>query len=144
MALVECPECGQQVSTEAVSCPHCGKPLSSRIGATPGAPSVFVAPASAPGPEQVLWEGRPSIALLYGKILRLFLRLVIVVVIGYLAVSMVLPAVASISPETRSFIDQNTPAIELGIVVVSALALLPSFFALFGAAARIRNTSYKV
>lgn len=27
MALVICPECGKQVSTNASSCPHCGTPL---------------------------------------------------------------------------------------------------------------------
>lgn len=26
MALVACPECGKQVSTEARTCPHCGSP----------------------------------------------------------------------------------------------------------------------
>src|SRR5437899_1160247 len=113
MALVKCPECGQQVSTEAVSCPHCGKQLLPGIGTTPGAGSVFVVPASAPGPEQPLWEGRPSVALLYGKILLVFIRLVIVVVIAYFAVTMGLPALASISSDTRSFVEQNTNAIEL-------------------------------
>ena len=28
MALVDCPECGRQISTLAVACPHCGFPLS--------------------------------------------------------------------------------------------------------------------
>ncbi len=27
MALIKCPECGQNVSTSAYSCPHCGYPL---------------------------------------------------------------------------------------------------------------------
>ncbi|MCD6417094.1 MAG: zinc-ribbon domain-containing protein [Planctomycetes bacterium] len=27
MALIECPECGKQVSDKAESCPHCGNPL---------------------------------------------------------------------------------------------------------------------
>jgi uncharacterized membrane protein YdbT with pleckstrin-like domain len=105
---------------------------------------MFVASASAPGPEQTLWEGRPSIALLYGKILLLFIRLVIVVLIGYLLVTMGLPAVASITPDVRSFAEQNTTIIELVIVVLGAVVLLPSIFALLGDAARIRNTSYKV
>jgi len=105
---------------------------------------MFVAPASAPGPEQTLWQGRPSVAMLYGKILRLSLRLVIVVVIGYLVVTLGLPALASISPEARSFVEQNSTTIELVIVVIGAIALLPSIFQLLGAAARIRNTSYKV
>jgi len=28
VALIDCPECGRQVSTLAVACPHCGFPLS--------------------------------------------------------------------------------------------------------------------
>ncbi len=27
MALIKCPECEKDVSTEAVTCPHCGYPL---------------------------------------------------------------------------------------------------------------------
>jgi uncharacterized membrane protein YdbT with pleckstrin-like domain len=91
-----------------------------------------------------LWEGRPSVAVLYGKILRLFIRLVIVIVIGYLAITMGLPALASISAADRSFVDQNTTNVELGIALVGIIVLLPTIFALLSAAARIRNTSYKV
>jgi len=27
MALINCPECGNQISDKAVSCPHCGTPI---------------------------------------------------------------------------------------------------------------------
>ena len=27
MALINCPECGKEVSSTAVSCPHCGTPI---------------------------------------------------------------------------------------------------------------------
>jgi hypothetical protein len=27
MALTKCPECQQELSTEATACPHCGKPI---------------------------------------------------------------------------------------------------------------------
>ena len=27
MALIQCPECGKEISTSALSCPHCGYPL---------------------------------------------------------------------------------------------------------------------
>lgn len=30
MALIKCPECGHEVSDEALSCPNCGHPLKSR------------------------------------------------------------------------------------------------------------------
>jgi len=32
VALIECPECGEQVSTLAVACPHCGFPVSADSG----------------------------------------------------------------------------------------------------------------
>lgn len=144
MALTKCPECGQQVSTEALSCPHCGKQLLSRAVDNPGSAPFFVAPANTPVSEETLWQGRPSVALLYGKILWLFIKLLIVVVIGYFAVTMGLPAVASISPAARSSVEQNTTPIELGIAVIGLIALLPSIYSLLSASARIRNTSYQV
>lgn len=27
MALIKCPECGKEISSEAKSCPNCGKPI---------------------------------------------------------------------------------------------------------------------
>ena len=36
MALVRCPECGHQVSSQAPACPSCGYPL--QKGAAPPAP----------------------------------------------------------------------------------------------------------
>src|SRR5215467_12164921 len=113
MALVSCPECKQQVSTEAVTCPHCGKQLAGGAAAPiPGSP--FFTPGSPPGPEQVLWEGGPSLALVYGKVLRVIIRLVIVVVIGYFAITMGLPALRSVSSDLNSFFEQNGNAVELG------------------------------
>jgi 4-hydroxy-3-methylbut-2-en-1-yl diphosphate synthase IspG/GcpE len=29
MALIACPDCGRQVSDQALACPHCGRPLRS-------------------------------------------------------------------------------------------------------------------
>ena len=47
MALIECPECGGQVSTLAAACPHCGFPVSeSAVVARrrPGGPSRWTDP----------------------------------------------------------------------------------------------------
>ena len=143
MAIVSCPECKQQVSTEAVSCPHCGKQLSG-TAAPPVAGAPFFMPGTPPGPEQVLWEGGPSIALVYGEILRVVIRFIIVVIIGYLAFTMGLPALASASSDLKSLIDQNSTLINLGIVIVLALVVLPSVIALLRAIARIKNTRYRV
>jgi membrane protein YdbS with pleckstrin-like domain len=143
MALISCPECKQQVSTEAVACPHCGKQLSGVAAAGPVAGSPLFSSA-APGPEQVLWEGGPSIALVYGKIAKVIIRCIILLVIAYFAITMGLPALASISAQASSFIEQNSNALELGIVAVLALAVIPSVVGLLQALAQIKNTHYKV
>jgi membrane protein YdbS with pleckstrin-like domain len=143
MALVSCPECKQQVSTEAVSCPHCGKQLAGSAAApVPGAP-LFPS-STPPGPEQVLWEGGPSMALVYGKLLRVIIRAVIVLIIGYFAITMGLPALSSVSSGMSSFVEQNATTVKLVIVLVLALAVVPSVIALLQAIARIKNTHYRV
>jgi zinc-ribbon domain len=35
MALIRCPDCGNEVSDQAPACPKCGKPISSAIPAKP-------------------------------------------------------------------------------------------------------------
>jgi membrane protein YdbS with pleckstrin-like domain len=144
MALISCPECKQQVSTEAVLCPHCGKQLTGSAAAAPTAGPGFFVPGGAPGPEETLWEGRPSIALLYGKLVRLFIRLIIVSVIGYFALTTGLSALASLSSAAASFVEQNNTVLVLGIIVVLALLLLPAVTGLLQAWARIKNTHYRV
>ncbi|HNQ91158.1 MAG TPA: PH domain-containing protein [Verrucomicrobiota bacterium] len=52
MALIDCPECGKQVSTAAQTCPHCGFPM-----ANAAAPPE---PEAEPDPTDVLAEARPS------------------------------------------------------------------------------------
>jgi membrane protein YdbS with pleckstrin-like domain len=143
MALVACPECKQQVSTEATSCPQCGKQLSAS-GAPPTSPAAYFVPGGTAGPEETLWEGTPSIALVYGKIVKLAIRLIIVIVVGYYAISAGLPALASISSQASGVVEQNQTYLVLGIVVALALVVLPSLFGLLQAIARIRNTHYRV
>jgi len=48
MPLINCPECGRQVSTEAQACPACGYPVASK------------APVNAPDTQTILLEVRPS------------------------------------------------------------------------------------
>jgi primosomal protein N' len=31
MALIQCPECEKQISSQAESCPHCGNPMATSI-----------------------------------------------------------------------------------------------------------------
>ena len=53
MALINCPECGREVSREATACPQCGYPVADRLGDAAGA----AAPANDATP---LLEVRPS------------------------------------------------------------------------------------
>jgi hypothetical protein len=56
MALIDCPECGKQVSTAAKACPNCGYPVAERLGEKPEVPKV--SPGS--GNAEILAEIRPS------------------------------------------------------------------------------------
>lgn len=49
MALIHCPECGAEISDQALACPKCGNPVP-RMSQTPQAPQA--APATAPATEQ--------------------------------------------------------------------------------------------
>jgi uncharacterized membrane protein YdbT with pleckstrin-like domain len=49
MPLINCPECGRQVSTDAQACPACGFPVAQKTAATATAP-----------PAELLAEVRPS------------------------------------------------------------------------------------
>jgi len=49
MALINCPECGQQVSTAAKACPACGFPVAEKVPQE-----------EATAPEELLAEVRPS------------------------------------------------------------------------------------
>jgi hypothetical protein len=56
MALINCPECGKQVSTSAKSCPNCGYPVAEHVPQT----AAVGTPAPGPGKSEVLAEVRPS------------------------------------------------------------------------------------
>src|SRR5262249_8752775 len=145
MALVSCPECGQQVSTAATSCPHCGMVLSGGSAAPGSAPGVVFPQSAAPaGPEQTLWEGRPSLALAYRKILGLVLRGILLMVAGYFIIWWGLPALQGISSDIRTLIESKATLISWVIVALLFVAIVPSIAALVSAIAQIKNTHYKV
>lgn len=150
MALVSCPECGKQVSTAAVSCPHCGMVLTSGAPPSPSpapatAAGVVFAPGAAPSaPEQALWEGRPSLALVFGKILRLIIGAIVAVAFGYLIIQFGLPALESMSVDIRAMIEPKATIISWVLVALLFIAMLPSAAALFNTIAQIKNTHYKV
>ena len=45
MALIECPECGRQVSSQAPACPHCGYPVTGTAQVLPPRSASSVPPA---------------------------------------------------------------------------------------------------
>lgn len=48
MPLVNCPECGRQVSTAAEACPQCGHPMRNRAAApAPAGPACYACSAAA-------------------------------------------------------------------------------------------------
>jgi membrane protein YdbS with pleckstrin-like domain len=117
----------------------------SGAAAAPGSAGVVFAPgAMAPGPEQTLWEGRPSLALAYGKILGLILRAIVLIVAGYLIIQLGLPALQGISTDIRTMIEPKATMISWVIAAVLLIAMVPPTAALFGAIAQIKNTHYKV
>ncbi len=75
MALINCPECGREVSDQAEACPRCAYPIAKKLaisrGGPPGpapAPASEGGPENAEGPEppapggaeQTVWAGSPS------------------------------------------------------------------------------------
>jgi hypothetical protein len=58
MPLIDCPDCGKQVSTSAEACPNCGFPVAARLGET--APAESSGPSLADESEEPLIEARPS------------------------------------------------------------------------------------
>ena len=56
MPLINCPECGKQVSTSAQACPTCGFPVAEKVQQG----EVVAQPVAAPGTEELLAEVRPS------------------------------------------------------------------------------------
>src|ERR1043165_6324719 len=61
MALISCPECGKQVSTEAKVCPGGGSPLAERTRpAAAPAPAAQAGPLKAVEAQALLMQVRPS------------------------------------------------------------------------------------
>jgi uncharacterized membrane protein YdbT with pleckstrin-like domain len=105
---------------------------------------VFAPSAPAPGAEQTLWEGRPSLALAYGKILGLILRAIVLIVAGYLLLQWGLPTLQGISTEIRTLIEPRVTLISWLVVALLFILMVPSASAVFGAIVQIKNTHYKV
>lgn len=60
MALIACPECGREISTDAKACPVCGYPLAERNAPAPPSPEAQISAMDAVDTQAVLLEVRPS------------------------------------------------------------------------------------
>ena len=60
MALIACPECGKDISTEAMACPACGYPLAERSATPTPSPAAQASAMEAVDAQAVLLEVRPS------------------------------------------------------------------------------------
>jgi membrane protein YdbS with pleckstrin-like domain len=60
MALIACPECSRQISTEAQACPACGYPLAQRSRGANVSPEPRPNAPAKDDPQVVLLEVRPS------------------------------------------------------------------------------------
>lgn len=56
MALINCPECGKQVSTSAQNCPSCGYPIASQPPVVPPADSKTLLAEARPSWWQYFWH----------------------------------------------------------------------------------------
>ena len=79
MALINCPECGREVSDSATHCPNCGHPISKKI------PSqvVYSSPKWSPGIAAVLSLVIPGAGQMYKGSVFSGLLWLLFVVIGY-------------------------------------------------------------
>lgn len=60
MALISCPECGKEISTEARVCPACGYPLAELSGSAASSSEAQASAMDAVDTQVVLLEVRPS------------------------------------------------------------------------------------
>jgi membrane protein YdbS with pleckstrin-like domain len=135
MALINCPECGKQVSSQAASCPNCGFALASAAGALGGA-RLGAPGAAAPTAEQTLWEANPSLRLLLGEAVGV----VSVVVLVLLLAAFAIPALGEVGKNT--WFDPGKAWLVLAVVLGAYVVLRGIRMGL--RAARLRATRYRL
>lgn len=77
MVLLDCPECGRQISTAATACPACGYPLAIKAGPPPVQVATNTEPARVQRP-----SGMPGITALVGMIFGIAALVIQLVVCG--------------------------------------------------------------
>lgn len=135
MALRPCPDCGRQVSTEAVSCPQCNRPIAA------GYPTTA---AAAPVAETVVWEGIPSLRAMLADITSTLLGAVILSVAAVWLFAPALSLFASIGREQARFVAANRPDIKLAVTVLVVLVVAFKVAKLAWRIAVLRSHHYRV
>src|SRR4051794_20883513 len=102
MALLPCPDCGRQVSSEAPSCPQCNRPIAPRHPATI---------AAVPAAETVVWESVPSLKAMLADIMNTLLAAVVLVIAAIWSFDPALSVVASVGPDQAKAVAAHRPDI---------------------------------
>ncbi len=87
MALIQCPDCGVDVSDRAAACPKCACPIAEIVkeqgtAMRPGPSSPALDAPEGPGQERTVWEGRPSQVINLGAYLLWGLVVLVSAVLG--------------------------------------------------------------
>jgi uncharacterized membrane protein YdbT with pleckstrin-like domain len=123
MPVINCPDCGHEVSTLAPACPHCGRPSPAGLAPIVGAPTAAA--------EEMVWRGSPSWRVLVGKVIVMIATVVLI-------------------PLAASFIAAHTPDLDMGTRVtkigwwVTALALVLEIVGFLVAMMRLQSTLYTI
>src|SRR4051812_4563127 len=117
MALLPCPDCGRQVSSEAVSCPQCNRPIAARYQSSP------TTAAAVPVDETVVWESVPSLKAMLADITSTLLGAVLLSVVAVWLFDPALSLFASIGREQARSVTAMRPDIKLAVTVLVALVV---------------------
>jgi hypothetical protein len=139
MALVPCPECKAQVSRSAAACPQCGFPF--------GGATVFQgmsARPSAPGNEESLWEGRPSLKAMAVSMVATALFAIVVPLAVYLAYAPVRDLLLHSSRDAADLVVEHEDGARSVIMLAVAAVVLARLVRLGWRALVLRSHRYGV
>jgi membrane protein YdbS with pleckstrin-like domain len=124
MPVINCPDCGHEVSTLAPVCPHCGRP--SPAGTVP------IAPGAAPVmKEETLWHGTPSAIKLLGRIVEIVLIVIFV------------PLLFRWFSSQTNDLQTSANLVRAGWILTAALVLI-ELIRFFTTLLRLRSTLYTI
>jgi uncharacterized membrane protein YdbT with pleckstrin-like domain len=135
MALLPCPDCGRQVSTEAVSCPQCNRPIAARYSPTG---------VAAPVAETVVWESVPSLRAMLADITSTLLGAVVLAVVAVWLFDPALSLFAGIGREQTRLVAANRADIKLAVTVLVVLVVAFRVAKLGWRIAVLRSHHYRV